>query len=194
MKSLRKEKIICLGNSSVGKTSILRRYKDGSFTTHHLSTLGVDSVNIDVTLGEEIISITLWDTAGQERFRTITHSFYKQSQGILLVYDITNKESFESIGGWIQSIYEHADSNVVKYLVGNKCDLVDDRKVTYEEGLKLATDNGMKFFETSAKEEKNIKEAIECLAKEVVETLKKTETNSIQLDKNPKPKDKKGCC
>ena len=112
----------------------------------------------------------------------------------MLVYDITNKESFESIGGWIQSIYEHADSNVVKYLVGNKCDLVDDRKVTYEEGLKLATDNGMKFFETSAKEEKNIKEAIESLAKEVVETLKKTETNSIQLNKNLKPKDKKGCC
>jgi small GTP-binding protein len=195
MKPTKKIQIICLGDGKVGKTSILRRYKDGTFTTHHLTTIGVDYINVDLTINNEQVSVKIWDTAGQERFRTITHTFYKQSQGVLLVYDITDKESFESISGWVNSIYEHADTTVVKYLLGNKCDMADERKVTYEEGSKVAAQNEMKFFETSAKEDKNIRESIESIAKDVIEKMIKPEGNSnpLVLD-GKKEKENSGCC
>ena len=171
MNPSKKIQLIIIGDGKVGKTSILRRYKDGTFTTHHLITIGVDYINADLVLNGELVSVKIWDTAGQERFHTITHTFYKQSQGVLLVYDVTDKESFSNITKWVNSIYEHADSNVVKYLIGNKCDMNDERVVSFEEGKKIAEANQMKFLETSAKENINIKECIESVSKEVVEKM-----------------------
>lgn len=102
------------------------------------------------------VQVKIWDTAGQERFRTLTHGFYKQANGVIIAYDVTNEESFNSVKIWLQSLEKHANENIFKVLVGNKIDLVDQRKIPEEEGRKKAQEFNMAYFETSAKLGKNI--------------------------------------
>jgi len=167
MKTAHKVQILTLGDGKVGKTSLLRRYHEDAFTNHHLVTIGIDFITKEVNLQNEVVLAKIWDTAGQERFRTITHSFYKQAEGILLVFDVTDRVSFDSIHSWVSSIHEHSDEKVIKYLVANKIDMTDSRKISKEEGQKMADQYKMKYIETSAKENLNVKEAIESLVKEI---------------------------
>eukprot|EP00829_Urostomides_striatus_P009350 TRINITY_DN204_c0_g1_i3.p1 TRINITY_DN204_c0_g1~~TRINITY_DN204_c0_g1_i3.p1 ORF type:complete len:145 (+),score=37.68 TRINITY_DN204_c0_g1_i3:166-600(+) len=133
MKNAKKIQILTLGDGKVGKTSLLKRYNEDAFTTHHLTTIGIDFITKDIKLGNENISVKIWDTAGQERFRTITHTFYKQAQGVLLVFDVTDKTSYENLHTWVNSISEHADQGIIKYLIANKIDLASERVVSTEE-------------------------------------------------------------
>ena len=110
----------------------------------------------------------IWDTAGQERFKNITASYYKGGNGILVVYDITDRESFENINSWLIEVEKNANKNIFKLLVGNKCDLESDRKIKYQEGKDFADSNGMKFIETSAKTDQKVGEAFELLADEII--------------------------
>jgi len=120
--------------------------------------------------------LQIWDTAGQERFKNITASYYRGGNGVLVVYDITDRESFENLNSWLIEIEKNANKNVFKILIGNKCDLEDKRKVTYQEGKDFADSNGMKFLETSAKTAAKVEEAFQQLTNEII-------NSSINKDK-----------
>ena len=140
----------------------------------------------------------IWDTAGQERFRTITHTFYKQAEGVLLVFDVTDRMSYENLHSWINSIHEHADEKIIKYLIANKIDLTEERKVTKEEGQKMANQYEMKYFEASAKANVNVTESIESIVKDIYEGFSlKEDPSKVVVDGKNKGKPTKadgGCC
>ena len=145
----------------------------------------------------------IWDTAGQERFKNITASYYRGGNGVLVVYDITDRDSFENLNSWLIEIEKNANKNVYKLLIGNKSDLEEKRKVTYQEGKDFATSNGMQFIETSAKTASKVQEAFELLTQEIIKAsvtkdrgMEKKE-KSVHLssgvsDLTTKPKG--GCC
>lgn len=143
------------------------------------------------------IKLQIWDTAGQERFRTITKTYYKGAHGIILTFDVTDETSFKNIKNWVKQIETNAQNNVCKVLVGNKCDR-EDRKVTFEEGSKLAAEFNMKYFETSAKTNHNVNETFSYLTKDILsntDSRKPTGNNVvIDNDENGKTPNKKKCC
>ena len=117
-----------------------------------MATIGLDYVSTTYKSPySEDIAVKIWDTAGQERFKTITYSFYKQANGVIVTFDVTNQLSFTNVKTWLESIYQHADPSIVKVLVGNKIDLEDERKVTQADAKALADQHKMMYFETSAK-------------------------------------------
>ncbi|CAK9104258.1 Ras-related protein RABE1a (AtRABE1a) (Ras-related protein Rab8B) (AtRab8B) [Durusdinium trenchii] len=166
-------KLLMIGDSGVGKTCLLLRYANDSFSPTFLTTIGIDFKIKTITLDEKVIKLQIWDTAGQERFRTITTSYFRGAQGILLVYDVTDRGSFENISNWVAQIQNHAENNISKVLIGNKCDVdPSERQVTLEEGKKLAEEFGIEhFFEASAKKNTNVTEAFESVAKHVKDRL-----------------------
>ena len=150
------------------------------------------------------VKLQIWDTAGQERFKNITASYYRGGNGVLVVYDITDRESFENLNSWLIEIEKNANKNVYKLLIGNKCDLEEKRKVTYQEGKDFAESNGMKFIETSAKTASKVQEAFELLTNEIIKANinkekgleKKDNTKSVHLSSGGQDitQKKKGCC
>ena len=150
-------KVLLLGDSTVGKTCVLLKYTDKIFQETHMMTIGLDYRLKTMTLqsGKEV-KLQIWDTAGQDRFRSITKNYYKGSHGIILIYDVTSLKTFENVKSWVSQIHEEISDKVVIYLVGNKIDMDDERKVQTEEGQKLAEELGVPFVETSAKSGVNI--------------------------------------
>ena len=167
-------KILLLGDSSVGKTCFLLRYVEDTFTHNHISTIGVDYKIKLVNESNQLIKLQIWDTAGQDRFRCITKNYFRGSDGILLIYDITNQSSFNNIRNWISQIKDSLGEESRITLVGNKVDLESNRIVSKQDGMKLAKENGLSFFETSSKENININEAFSDLTREM---LKKNYSN-----------------
>ena len=160
-------KILLLGDWSVGKTCFLMRYTENTFNDIHLSTIGVDFKLKVVKLdnGEEV-KIQIWDTAGQDRYRTITKSYIRGAHGIILIYDVTSRKSFEGIQTWVKQIKDQVSSKVCVALVANKIDK-EKREVSPEEGIKLGKDIDYPFYEASAKEGKNINECFDNLIKQI---------------------------
>jgi Ras-related protein Rab-3C len=150
-------KLLIIGNSSVGKTSFLFRYADDSFTSAFVSTVGIDFKVKTVFRHDKRVKLQIWDTAGQERYRTITTAYYRGAMGFILMYDITNEESFNSVQDWVTQIKTYSWDNAQVILVGNKCDMEDERVISFERGKQLAEQLGVEFFETSAKENINVK-------------------------------------
>lgn len=190
-------KILIIGNSSVGKSNILLRYTDNIFNDSFLPTIGVDFKIKNITVDNQKIKLNIWDTAGQERFQTITSTYYKGSHGIVLVYDITDKESFNNINNWVSEVKKNAGSGVVMLLVGNKSDLESDRVVTSKEGQDFANMLGINFLETSAKTDSNIKETFNVLAKNIHEQLpdsQRFDERMVNQTTIRQKKQKKGCC
>uniref|UniRef100_A0A6B2LHE8 SOCS box domain-containing protein n=1 Tax=Arcella intermedia TaxID=1963864 RepID=A0A6B2LHE8_9EUKA len=134
------------------------RFADDAYTDTFITTIGVDFKIRTLNIGGTTIKLQIWDAAGNERFRTITTSYYRGAHGIIVVYDVTNQESFQNVKKWLQEINYYASKNVCKVLVGNKCDRVD-RKVTTQEAKELAGQLNMSFLETSAKNDNNVEEA-----------------------------------
>jgi Ras-related protein Rab-8A len=143
----------------------------------------------------KLIKLQIWDTAGEERFRTITKTYYKGANGIILTYDVTDINSFKNIKNWIKQIEANAQNNVQRVLVGNKCDK-PDRVVSEEDGQKLADEFKMKFFETSAKTSQNVNEVFQFLTKAIMESNQTSSTQGQTLDKKDSKKTdkKKGFC
>jgi small GTP-binding protein len=180
-------KVLLLGDSSVGKTCFLLRFSDDTFTDNHISTIGLDyRLKMVKVSNDDIVKLQIWDTAGQDRFRAITKNYYKGAHGIILIYDVTNQNSFNNIKNWISQIKENTSEKVKICLVGNKCDMDENRKIAYEDGQKLADEYGLKFFETSAKNNLNVEETFKFLIEEIHGYHAKVNTNE-----NEKPMERR---
>ena len=151
-------KVLLLGDSDVGKSSLILRYTEETFNSKLVNSIGVDFKMKKKEIDGKIIKVQIWDTAGHERFRSITYSYYRGANAIIIVFDLSDKKSFINIIEWLKQIEKHAKENVFKFLVGNKSDLIDERKVTYEEAKKYADEHDLPYIETSAKEGININE------------------------------------
>ena len=166
-------KILMIGNPFVGKSSIFTQYVDNSYSDLTFSTMGVDFKIKTLKINNKYIKLQLWDTAGQERFKTLTRSYYRGSHGIIIVFDITNRDSFNNIRNWLYEINKYSE-NVCNILVGNKIDLDDKREITYKEAKDFADIHNLIYIEVSAKNNINIDNIFEFLSKELI---KQTEKN-----------------
>ncbi|XP_020571684.1 ras-related protein RABE1c isoform X2 [Phalaenopsis equestris] len=198
-------KLLLIGDSGVGKSCLLLRFSDGSFTTSFITTIGIDFKIRTIELDGKRIKLQIWDTAGQERFRTITTAYYRGAMGILLVYDVTDESSFNSnnfylfllrfnlrstlqnshrsvfqyadIRNWIRNIEQHASDNVNKILVGNKADMDESKRaVPTSKGQALADEYGIKFFETSAKTNLNVEQVFFSIARDIKQRLAESDS------------------
>ena len=175
--------IIILGDSSVGKTSIIKKYHDNQFDESHNATLGLDLVSKQYTTKDgSTITIKIWDTAGHERFHTMTQTFYKKADGIIIAYDMCANDSFSNVTTWLNSISQHAGQNIPRILVGNKCDLDDQRAVPYDEALKLANENGINCYETSAKTGQGLAECMD----DIFEQSYRSKYNLVDPEHKPR--------
>ena len=200
-------KFIIIGDAAVGKSNLLLRYTSGQFKEEYQLTIGVEFGSNNVIIGDNTYRIQIWDTAGQENFRSITRSYYKNTACAIIVYEISNKKSFENISSWIEECKNTAPKSILMVLVGNKCDL-DNREVTEEEGREFAEKNGMLFFETSAKTGKNVeelfKQSVKVIDQKIKENYYDLENDSCGIKKGNEEinvvletnleKDKKACC
>ena len=198
-----KLKLLIIGDSNVGKTSMLLNYTDNYFPESHLATIGVEYKVKELTTKDYNITLQIWDTAGQERFRSITKSFFRNTNGIIFVYDVTSRKSFHSVKDWIKDSELH-DSGFEKILVGNKIDLKDQREVKFDELKELGLKKRIDVMEVSAKERINIDEAFQKIVDLILTNKNKMDiigqfgisnTNDINLNKskdNTKKKD--SCC
>ena len=161
-------KILLLGDACTNKSLFLMRYMDKTVQDVHMATIGLDYRLKTMKLKKgKNIKLQIWDTAGQDRFRAITKNYYKGSHGIILLYDVTNLQSFENIKLWINQIREEASPNVVIYLVGSKIDLEEERKVTKKDGEKLAEEFGLPFLEASGKSGINVNEVFDDIVERI---------------------------
>ncbi|XP_041942136.1 ras-related protein Rab-26-like [Alosa sapidissima] len=161
-------KVMLVGDSGVGKTCLLVRFKDGAFLAgSFISTVGIDFRNKVLDMDGVKVKLQIWDTAGQERFRSVTHAYYRDAHALLLLYDVTNKASFSNIQAWLTEIHEYAQKDVVVMLIGNKADSSQERVVKREEGEKLAKEFGVPFMESSARSGLNVELAFTAIAKEL---------------------------
>jgi len=161
-------KLLLIGDSGVGKSCLLLRFADDAFTENFISTIGVDFKIKTLTLEGKRVKLQIWDTAGQERFQTITTSYYRGANGIVIVFDVTNQSSFENVRKWLDDVERHASPNIVKLLIGNKCDLEHKRVIDYHTAKALADRLNIPYLETSAKASTNVNEAFEKLAVNVM--------------------------
>ena len=187
-------KVITLGNSAVGKTSFLMKYIDNSFTLTYTTTLGVDFKQKKIKLKDgRDVRLRIFDTAGQERYKSVSASFIKKADGVILIYDIGDLESFEAVENWIKSIREIGKDKLPIILVGNKCDLSDDKRmISLKEGQDKADEFNIPFYETSCKEGINIKEVFEKLIDDIIEKGSKNINREYKILNKGKKKEK--CC
>jgi len=198
-------KLLLIGDSGVGKSAILMRFADDSFTSSFITTIGIDFKIRTITLDGKRIKLQIWDTAGQERFKTITTAYYRGAMGILLVYDVTNEATFANINTWMMAIQQHASDSVNKVLLGNKADtsgpLVSKRAVASARGQALADQHCIRFFETSAKNSINIEEAFSTITRDIKQRLLDGGSGAAGADgavrlgeKSGSGPGRKGCC
>jgi len=161
-------KYIIIGDVSVGKSCLLLQFTDRRFQPVHDLTIGVEFGSKMVQIDSKPIKLQIWDTAGQEAFRSITRSYYRGAAGALLVYDVTRRETFESLATWLEDARQHANPNITIMLIGNKADLDSRRTVSRDEGEQFARENGLVFLETSAKTAFNVEEAFNDTAKTIL--------------------------
>ena len=194
-------KVLLVGNSDVGKSSLILRYVDQIWNDVFVPTIGVDFKVKSLEIENKSIKLQIWDTAGQERFRNVISSYFKGAHGILLIFDITSRDSFKELENWLAEVEKNASTQILKILIGNKCDLEEEREISKDEGEAFAMRNGMQYIETSAKINTNVNEAFEALSKIMVEYYSKknsviNENKTIKMNKGTDitiPKKKK-CC
>ena len=178
-------KILIIGDSSVGKTSIMNRYTSEMYNDEHISTVGVDFKIKLLKIDGFTIKLHIWDTAGQERFRAITKSYYKSADAFIFVYDVSNMESFENIRIWLKEVNNSSANNEYKVLVGNKTDLEYERQVGTIDGQNLAKDNGMSWSEASVKNGQNINEIFTKICKYLILTKSPNiDQDKVMIDVN----------
>ncbi|KAK9357068.1 ras family-domain-containing protein [Lipomyces doorenjongii] len=191
-------KLLLIGDSGVGKSCLLLRFSEDSFTPSFITTIGIDFKIRTIDLDGKRIKMQIWDTAGQERFRTITTAYYRGAMGILLVYDVTDEKSFNNIRNWFSNVEQHASEGVNKLLIGNKCDWEEKRAVSTEQGKALANELGIPFIEASAKANINVEEAFVSLARQIKQRVdlasEPQQTNNIDISSGQKSAGGGKCC
>ena len=188
-------KLLLIGNAFVGKTLIVQKFIDNTFSKTTLSTIGVDLQSKIIDINGKKVKYLIWDTAGEDRMKTMTYSYYRGCHAILIVYDVTEQKSFQNVITWVECVDKFAKSNVLRILVGNKTDLEDKRVISTEEGKKLAESNGLKFYEISALKITGLYEMFEDIAKEYVEIYEQKAYKNFQLKKEDiNIKKRRGCC
>jgi small GTP-binding protein len=163
-------KVVIIGDSGVGKSNLMTRYTQNEFSNDTPSTIGVEFMTKTVKVDARDVKVQIWDTAGQERFRAISRSIYHGAKGAMLVYDITNQQSFDNLSMWYQELKAHVHASTVLFLIGNKCDLDHMRVVKKETADRFAREHNMSFMETSAREKINVDRAFEFLVKTMHDT------------------------
>jgi len=161
-------KLLIIGDSGVGKSSILLRFADNTFSANYITTIGVDFKIRTITIKGQKIKLQIWDTAGQERFRTITSTYYRGTHGVIVVYDVTSADTFSNVKRWIHEIDTNCES-VQKILVGNKVDDPSRRAVAEREARHFADSLRINYFETSAKENLNVEQMFHCITESVLD-------------------------
>ena len=179
-------RICLLGDSAVGKTSLLTRYCDGTFKEKYGNTIGVDFRVVTLKYENTITKIHIWDTAGQERFKSIAVNYFKNSHGFIFVYDISNSTSFNDVKNWIELAFANNKAANINFLVGNKCDLESQRQVNVNEGEELAKMRNFTFFETSAKENKDVKKMFEFFAYKLIQYFEKNKDEYSETQRDTK--------
>ncbi|KAG5667268.1 hypothetical protein PVAND_015255 [Polypedilum vanderplanki] len=174
-----KLKILVIGESGVGKTSLMLRFVDDSFDANEQPTIGVDFRVKSLEIDGQRLQIQAWDTAGQERFRTLIPSYYRDATGAILVYDVTKMNSFQKLETWLEELEVNTNRNITKMIVGNKIDLQNQRKVDRELGKKFAKQQRALFVETSAASNINVQLAFEELVKKILEDNIFDDQNSL---------------
>ena len=192
-------KLLLIGDSGVGKSCLLLRFADDTYTESYISTIGVDFKIRTIELDGKTIKLQIWDTAGQERFRTITSSYYRGAHGIIVVFDVTDQESFNNVKQWLHEIDRYACANVKKLLVGNKCDLASKRAVPTEQAAEFAESLGVEYLETSAKSALNVEKAFTTMASEIRKWMQSQPAPAAQTKVNIGKgqaigKESGGCC
>jgi len=193
-------KIVLLGDSAVGKTSIINAYITRVFREQEASTVGAAYFTKLVEFDTNKVQIEIWDTAGQERFQTIAPMYYRKASGILLVYDITNRQSFERVKYWISEIESIGNPHCIIFLLGNKIDLEADREIPTEDANQLAKKHKLEHYEVTAKEPEKIDTVMMDMVKKLMArfvTISKDRDILLKQDKNQPPEKQKayqGCC
>ena len=192
--------LLIIGDSTVGKTSIITRFANGTFDSNYLATVGLDNFTKDEIIDNKTIRIKIWDTAGQERYKSLTKGFFRNAEGVMLVYDVTNSETYENLKYWMQSIKNNLGENMGEIpiiIIGNKIDC-QEREVSFEEAENFWKEQGFPYFETSAKTGENIDKTIKFLVKQVINVKEgnkeenKDYTKSIKIEKDDKNEVKNG--
>lgn len=194
-------KLLIIGDSGVGKSSLLIRFSDNIFSGSYITTIGVDFKIRTVVINGERVKLQIWDTAGQERFRTITNTYYRGTHGVIVVYDVTNGESFANVKRWLQEIESNCDV-VNKVLVGNKNDDPARKVVITEDAQRFANQMDIQLFETSAKDNINVEEMFLAITEQVLRHKKQTQkqvqsdqnNDTVNLRKGANIKKKNKCC
>ena len=192
-------KLAIIGDSNIGKSNFLFQFIEGQFSPLHVATIGFDYKSKIITLpsSNRVVKLQIWDTAGQEKYMSINKNLFQRVQGIILMYDITKRESFERLEVWINLIKQNTN-DLPMILVGNKLDQEDNddngRIVETSEGENFAKKRGMEFFEASALEGKNVEKAFICIAEKVIQALKDDRSPSAMTINNVAKKKKKKCC
>jgi len=201
--------ILIIGDCSVGKTSIIRRYTNGTFKEEYLGTVGLDYYSKEEIIDGKTINIKLWDTAGEERYKSLTQNYFRNAEGVLLVFDVTNTNSFNNLKDWISSIKLNMEGKnifIPVVIIGNKLDMEDQREITKEQAEQFVSENKYKYFETSAKTGEGVDKSIRELATQILkqdgqmDDQKAARATSRQLKKedittnNNNDEDKKGGC
>ncbi|KAF7232522.1 hypothetical protein EG68_09876 [Paragonimus skrjabini miyazakii] len=190
-------KLLLIGDSGVGKSCLLLRFADDTYSDTYISTIGVDFKIRTIELDGKAVKLQIWDTAGQERFRTITSSYYRGAHGIIVVYDVTDQGSFNNVHSWLEEIKHYADSKVNRLLVGNKCDLEAKRVVQTSTGKALADELHMPFLETSAKDATNVEEAFVKMAQQIAAsatTIQGMHSATVTVNNAQPVRPSGGCC
>lgn len=194
-------KTVIIGNSGVGKSAILVRFVENQFSEHYLATIGVDFRFKTIQVDAKNVKFQIWDTAGQERFRTITSAYYRGSQGILLVFDLTDPLSFENICKfWMNEVETYAEKDAIFFLIGNKSDLQDQRQVPQDKIKQFCNQKNLTYMQCSAKEGDHIKQIFISLARKLEQKLTVKNSKGVNdrkgasLSQPTKEDKKKSCC
>ena len=204
-------KLVIVGDSSVGKTNLLLRYADDKFDANQKPTIGMDFLSRDIVIGKHSVKVQFWDTAGQEKYKAIASSYYKVASGVILVYDISRRETFQKLDSWYNEILNFTNKGLKIMLIGNKIDLETERQVSTDEGKMFAESKGMFFWETSAKinPERCVQHAFESIIQECIketmrlelnnetvqiENIRKKTIKGVELKQQKKESGGGGCC
>jgi len=199
-------KIVLIGESGVGKSNLLSRFTRNEFNQDSKSTIGVEFATRTINVDGKVVKAQIWDTAGQERYRAITAAYYRGAVGALLVYDISKHATFVNVARWLKELRDHADSNIVIMLVGNKSDLKHLRAVLTDEAKQFATDNGLSFIETSALDATNVEAAFQTILTDIyhivsskalessADAIRPSGGESIRVEPSQETKQQQKCC